>query len=88
MTEETNATVAGHATETGAINLNARTLIGIVGSAEERRILVRFAGGRIETLKLGDTLRPGKITAISDDAVMIGTATGSEKLTMPTRSAA
>lgn len=88
MTEETNATVAGYATQPGAINLHKRTLIGIVGTAEERRILVRFPGGRIETLKLGDRLSPGKITAISDDAVMIGTATGSEKLTLPTRSAA
>ncbi|WP_223423310.1 hypothetical protein [Tateyamaria pelophila] len=88
MTETSNPTIAQHATEIGVINLNKRTLIGIVGTAEKRRVLVRFPGGKIETLTLGDTLKPGKIIAISEDAVMIDTPTGAQKLTLPTRSAA
>lgn len=88
MTETTNPTVAKHATEIGALTLNKRTLIGIVGTTENKRVLVRFPGGRIDTLTVGDKLKPGKITAISDDAVMIGTASGSQKLTLPKRSAA
>lgn len=88
MTETTHPTVAQHATEIGAIPLNKRTLIGIVGTAENKRVLVRFPGGKIDTLTVGDKLKPGKITAISDDAVMIGTSAGSQKLTLPQRSAA
>lgn len=88
MTTETNTTVTKLATESGAINLHKRSLIGIVGTAKNRRVLVRYPGGKIDTLTLGDTLKPGKITAISDDAVMIGTSSGQRKLTMPKRSAA
>ena len=88
MTETPNPTIAKHATEVGAINLNKRTLIGIVGTAEMRRMLVRFPGGKIDTLTLGDTLESGYITAISEDAVMIDTPSGAQKLTMPRRSAA
>ena len=83
MTTKTNATIAKHATKPGALDLNRRNLIGIVGSADNRRVLVRHSGGRIDTLTLADTLSPGKIIAISDDAVMIDTSSGARKLTMP-----
>ena len=88
MTTQTNPIVAENATERSALDLNKPSLIGIVGTAENRRVLIRHPRGKIETLTLGDTLAPGTIIAISEDAVMISTPLGSRKLTLPKPTAA
>lgn len=83
MSTETNPITAEMATRKGALPLNKRSLIGIVGSTDARRALIRHAGGKIETVTVGDTLAPGTITAISEDAVMIDGWRGTTRLTIP-----
>jgi len=83
MSTETNPITADLATARGALPLNKRTLIGIVGTPDARRALIRHASGEIETLTVGDAIAPGTITAISDDAVMIDGWRGTTRMTLP-----
>jgi hypothetical protein len=83
MTPDTNPTTANLATEPSTLKLHKPSLIGIVGTPETRRALVRHANGQIETVTVGDALPPGTIVAISETAVMIQTRSGTITLTMP-----
>ncbi|WP_420013741.1 hypothetical protein [Tateyamaria sp.] len=83
MSIETNLITADLATIRSALRLNKLALIGIVGTPDERRALIRHAGGDIETLSVGGTLGRGTITAISEDAVMINGTRGPTRLMIP-----
>lgn len=82
-TTQTNDITADRATVRNALNLRRHSLIGIVGTADSKRALVRAPGGDIQTLHVGDKLHPGTITAIADDGVVIMTAFGPRKITLP-----
>lgn len=62
----TTRTVAKKSTIANAINLNKINLIGIYGSSNSRRALVRLPSGRYLKLKVGDQLDGGQVVAISD----------------------
>ncbi|WP_299725234.1 pilus assembly protein PilP [uncultured Tateyamaria sp.] len=79
----TNATTAELATQTGALPLNSLQLIGVAGTEDNRRALLRAGNGSIQTVQVGDNLRQGTVVAIADDAVILSSATGSRQLRMP-----
>lgn len=83
MSETTNPTTAKLATESGVLPLRSLQLIGVVGTEENRRALLRNAGGQIETVRVGDKTRQGRVAAIDDDAVILAGSTGSRILRMP-----
>ncbi len=63
----TTASVAREATETNAINLGKVNLIGVYGSDNDRRALVRMPSGRYVKVEVGDRLDGGQVAAIGDD---------------------
>ena len=66
----TTASVATQATVPGAINLRNLNLIGIYGSSNARRALVRMPNGRYVKVAVGDQLDGGKVIAISESQLI------------------
>ena len=62
-----SASVARQATETDAIRLNRINLIGVFGTPENRRALVRMSSGRVVRVAVGDRLDGGQVSAIGED---------------------
>lgn len=62
-----SAAVASTATDENALRLNRVNLIGVYGSASNRRALVRLASGRYVKVQVGDTVDGGQVAAIGDD---------------------
>lgn len=61
----TSASVATRATTENALNLREINLIGIYGTSNARRALVRLKNGRYVKVEVGDSLDGGKVTSIS-----------------------
>ncbi|MFN4100822.1 MAG: hypothetical protein ACK4GT_13680, partial [Pararhodobacter sp.] len=61
-----SASVARAATEENAIRLNRVNLIGVFGSPNSRRALVRLSNGRVVRVQVGDQLDGGQVAAIGD----------------------
>ncbi len=61
-----SASVARSATLENAINLNRINLIGVYGTPDNRRALVRLPNGKYEKVKVGDRLDGGRVSAIGD----------------------
>lgn len=61
-----NADVSRAATERNAIRLRNINLIGVNGSASDRRALVRLASGRFVRVNVGDRLDGGRVAAIGE----------------------
>ncbi|MAQ84256.1 MAG: hypothetical protein CMH12_13600 [Maritimibacter sp.] len=62
----TSASVAATATDENALRLNRVNLIGVYGSASNRRALVRLSSGRYVKVQVGDTVDGGRVAAIGD----------------------
>ncbi|MFT4783995.1 MAG: hypothetical protein ACI9IV_001738 [Paracoccaceae bacterium] len=62
----TPKSVAARATVKDAIRLNKVNLIGIYGSASNRRALVRLSSGRYIKVEVGDRVDGGKVAAIGE----------------------
>ncbi len=62
----TSASVARQATLDNAINLRQVNLIGVYGTASNRRALVRLPSGRYKKVKVGDRIDGGKVVAIGE----------------------
>jgi len=65
----TTSAVAQNATLQNAMNLRDVNLMGIYGSASDRRALVRLGNGRFVRVTVGDTVDGGRVTAISANAL-------------------
>ncbi|MEM1432182.1 MAG: hypothetical protein AAGG09_22210, partial [Pseudomonadota bacterium] len=63
--QPSSALVARQATQRNALRLNRVTLIGVYGSASQRRALVRLPSGRYVKVQVGDRLDGGRVSAIS-----------------------
>lgn len=61
-----SASVARQATIEDALNLRRVNLIGVYGTASDRRALVRLPSGRYIKVKVGDSVDGGQVAAISD----------------------
>lgn len=62
----TSASVAREATQENAIRLNRVNLIGVFGTPNDRRALVRLSSGRVVRVQVGDRLDGGQVVAIGD----------------------
>ena len=78
-----NEKVAAAATRKGEIRLDQLVLIGVFGTEEERRAMVRHASGRIETVTMGGRVGGRRVVAIDTDAVLLQTSSGTTRLAMP-----
>lgn len=75
-----SASVARSATVRNAINLGRINLIGVYGTPNNRRALVRLANGKYQKVKVGDRLDGGRVAAIGDDELRY--TKGSRNLTL------
>ncbi|WP_146609904.1 hypothetical protein [Salipiger aestuarii] len=66
-----NASVARQATMSNQLNLRETSLIGVFGSASNRRALVRLSNGRLQNVKVGDRLDGGRVAAIGDSELQL-----------------
>jgi Tfp pilus assembly protein PilP len=62
----TSTSVAREATQSRAINLRQVNLLGVMGTNSNRRALVRLSNGRVVTVRVGERLDDGQVTAIGD----------------------
>ena len=62
----TATSVAREATQARAINLRQVNLLGVMGTNNNRRALVRLSNGRVVTVRVGEGLDGGQVTAIGD----------------------
>ncbi|MCA0960583.1 hypothetical protein [Salipiger bermudensis] len=78
-----NANVAREATTANQINLRDVNLIGVFGSASNRRALVRLSNGRLQNVKVGDRLDGGRVAAIGDSELRVAKSGRNIVLRMP-----
>lgn len=77
------ATASAHATQSNVLNLRQVALIGVYGSARDRRAHVRLSNGRIVTVRAGERLDGGRVAAIGTSE-LVYTKNGSNiRLEMP-----
>ncbi len=69
-TEPTPANIASLATQKRALKRQQINLIGIFGSADKRRAILRLQYRRLQTVKVGDVLAGGRIADITEDKVL------------------
>lgn len=75
--------VTKQATERNALNLRRVNLIGVYGTPEDRRALVRLGNGRYRKVKVGDRLDGGRVAAIGDSELRYTKRGRSVVLKMP-----
>jgi hypothetical protein len=61
--------VARAATERNVVRMNRISLIGVYGTPQSRRALVRLGNGRYVKVEVGDRLDSGRVVAIGADAL-------------------
>ncbi|MEM0934842.1 MAG: hypothetical protein AAGJ91_02930 [Pseudomonadota bacterium] len=81
--QPSSALVARQATQNNALRLNRVTLIGVYGSASQRRALVRLPTGRYVKVQVGDRVDGGRVSAISRDALQYTKSGRAITLEMP-----
>lgn len=84
MTENTQITseTADAATEKNVVDLEQTLLLGVFLGDRPRAIL-RYPGGRIDTVTPGDRTRAGQVVAITENAVILNNLAGTLRLEMP-----
>jgi hypothetical protein len=65
----TRSNVARAATERNVVRMNRISLIGVYGTPQSRRALVRLGNGRYVKVEVGDRLDSGRVVAIGADAL-------------------
>ncbi|MEN9062239.1 hypothetical protein [Ponticoccus litoralis] len=78
-----SASVARSATVRNAINLGRINLIGVYGTPNNRRALVRLANGKYQKVKVGDRLDGGRVAAIGDAELRYSKGSRTITLDMP-----
>jgi hypothetical protein len=78
-----SASVARQATVENALNLRHLNLIGVYGTAANRRALIRLPSGRYKKVKVGDSVDGGKVVAIGDSELRYQKGSRNLTLKMP-----
>ena len=78
----TAASVAAAATVKDGIHINRTQIIGTIGAGKASRALVRLSNGRVLTLRLGDKINGGTITAIGDSRITYSKGGRSQQLSV------
>ncbi len=79
----TSASVARRATVSNALNLRKLNLIGVYGTAANRRALVRLPSGRYKKVQVGDRIDGGRVIAIGEGQLQYQKGGRNRTLTMP-----
>ncbi|MCB4455854.1 hypothetical protein [Leisingera sp. McT4-56] len=79
----TSASVARRATVSKALNLRKLNLIGVYGTASDRRALVRLPSGRYKKVQVGDRIDGGRVIAIGESQLQYQKGGRNRTLTMP-----
>lgn len=79
----TSASVARRATVSNALNLRKLNLIGVYGTAANRRALVRLPSGRYKKVQVGDRIDGGRVIAIGESQLQYQKGGRNRTLTMP-----
>lgn len=79
----TSASVARRATVNNALNLRKLNLIGVYGTAANRRALVRLPSGRYKKVQVGDRIDGGRVIAIGEGQLQYQKGGRNRTLTMP-----
>ncbi|KIC07941.1 hypothetical protein RA19_22180 [Leisingera sp. ANG-M1] len=79
----TAASVARRATVNGAINLRKLNLIGVYGTAADRRALIRLPSGRYKKVQVGDRIDGGRVIAIGESRLQYQKSGRNRTLEMP-----
>ncbi|MBY6139181.1 hypothetical protein KUV26_06980 [Leisingera daeponensis] len=79
----TSASVARRATVNNALNLRKLNLIGVFGTASNRRALVRLPSGRYKKVQVGDRIDGGRVIAIGESQLQYQKGGRNRTLTMP-----
>jgi hypothetical protein len=74
---------AAAATEKNKLQLRDLSLIGVFGTSNDRRALVRHASGRIERVRPGERLNGRQVIAIDGNALLLRAGRGTRRLEMP-----
>jgi formate-dependent nitrite reductase membrane component NrfD len=83
-TAETLKRVARTATQTGMLELNRLSLIGVYGKTGAMRALVRSAGGKIRRVAPGERLRLGVVVVgIDENGLMLQKGSRTVRLGFP-----
>ncbi|MFD0979669.1 hypothetical protein [Tropicimonas aquimaris] len=78
-----NAAVAKQATVKNALALNKVSLIGVYGTSNQRRALVRLPSGKYLKVQVGDRLDGGRVAAIGSSELLYSKSGRNITLTMP-----
>lgn len=78
-----SASVARQATLKNEINLRQINLIGVYGTASDRRALVRLSSGRYKKVKVGDSIDGGRVVAIGENQLRYQKGGRDHTLKMP-----
>jgi hypothetical protein len=78
-----SANVARQATISNAINLRQINLIGVYGTASDRRALIRLSNGRFVKVQVGDRVDGGQVAAIGEREVRYIKGGQNHVLSMP-----
>ena len=78
-----SASIARQATIEDAINLRRLNLIGVYGSASDRRALIRLPSGRYVKVQVGDRIDGGQVAAIGEDEIRYVKGGKTQTLKMP-----
>ncbi len=79
----TSASVAREATIENGINLRKTSLIGIIGTNDARRAIIRLSGGRFVRVQLGESFSGWRVVAINETSVRIQKGRREEILRLP-----
>jgi len=79
----TRASVARRATVSNVLNLRKVNLIGVYGTPNDRRALVRLSNGRYVKVSVGDKVDGGKVSAIGETELRYIKRGRNVTLTMP-----
>lgn len=83
-TTQTTFATAINATQPNAIDLTQTQLLGLFGTEDDRRAMLRSADGAIITAKPNDITELGEVMTITNAYVLLRTGATIRRLTVPT----
>ncbi|MGV6803862.1 MAG: hypothetical protein ACWA49_06610 [Ruegeria sp.] len=78
-----NSTVAGAATQKGALTKHSTTVLGVFGPQNDMRALMRLSSGRVKKVKTGNRIGSGTIVAIDKDGIMLRHSGQTKRIAIP-----
>ncbi|MDX1743362.1 MAG: hypothetical protein R3186_07185 [Ruegeria sp.] len=78
-----NSTVESAATQKGALKKNSVSVLGVFGSPQDMRALIRLSSGRIKEIKPGSRVSSGTVMAIDPEGIMLRQSGQTKRIGIP-----